>query len=93
MAGLGFIVSLEGFVSGSNQIRFSLNTMNVIVNNSTTALAKLFVYGPFNAHEFFGGQLWQDGFDFRNRTHASTITGGPPTVNRVCGPCPLTGAS
>ena len=55
MFDLGFVVGLEGFVGGSDQIRFRLNAVSVVVNNPTTALAKLVVNGPFNPPKFFGG--------------------------------------
>jgi hypothetical protein len=53
--GLGFIVGLEGFVGGSDQIRFRLDAASVVVNNSAAALAELVVNGPFDPTEFLGG--------------------------------------
>src|ERR1017187_34860 len=48
MFGLSFVVGLEGFVGGSNQIRFRLDAASVVVNNSAAALAELVVNGPFD---------------------------------------------
>jgi hypothetical protein len=55
MFGLSFVVGLEGFVGGSNQIRFRLDAASVVVNNSAAALAELVVNGPFDLTEFLGG--------------------------------------
>ncbi len=45
MFGLGFVVDLEGGVSGGNQIRLGFDA----------ALAELVVNSPFNALEFLVG--------------------------------------
>ena len=81
MFDLGFVVGLEGFVGGSDQIRFRLNAVSVVVNNPTAALAKLVVNGPFDLSEFIGGQFRQYGLDFSNRAHADKIIANESDVN------------
>jgi hypothetical protein len=81
MLDFGFVVGLEGFVGGSDQIRFRLNAVSVVVNNPTAALAKLVVNGPFDLSEFLGGQFRQYGLDFGNRTHADKIIANESGVN------------
>ncbi len=55
MFGLGFVVGLESFIGGGDQIRFRLDAVSVVINNSTASLAELVVYGPFDLPEFLGG--------------------------------------
>jgi hypothetical protein len=81
MFGLGFVVGLEGFVGGGNQIRLGLDAVSVVVNNSAAALAELFVNGPLDSLEFLGGQFRQHGLDFSNRAHADKIIANESGVN------------
>lgn len=55
MFDLGFVVGLEGFGGGSDQIRLGLDAVSVVVNNPAAALAELVVNGPFDPPEFLGG--------------------------------------
>jgi hypothetical protein len=81
MFGLGFVVDLKGGVGGGDQIRPSLDAVSVVINNPTTALAKLVVNGPFDPLQFFGGQFRQGGLDFSNRAHADKIIANESGVN------------
>lgn len=76
MFGLGFVVRLKNHVSGGNQICLCFNTVGVIINDAPAPLTKLAVHRLLDFHEFFGGQLRQIRFDFRNCTHAQTVYSG-----------------